>query len=71
MLIGTKSTTLNYQSAIDGVVAVYLSATIGEKGQVSTSKTIQNTELYEKNKDECRNDMAKFDQIIFELEDKQ
>lgn len=71
MLIGTKSTTLNYQSAIDGVVAVYMSATISENGQVSTSKTIQNTDLYEKNKDECRNDMAKFDQIIFELEDKQ
>ena len=71
MLIGTKSTTLNYQSAIDGVVAVYMSATIGENGQVSTSKTIPNTDLYEKNKDECRNDMAKFDQIIFELEDKQ
>lgn len=70
MLIGTKSTTLNYQSAIDGVVAVYMSATISENGQVSTSKTIQNTDLYEKNKDECRNDMAKFDQIIFELEDK-
>ena len=48
MLIGTKSTTLNYQSAIDGVVAVYMSATIGENGQVSTSKTIQNTDLYEK-----------------------
>lgn len=71
MLIGTKSTTLNYQSAIDGVVAVYMSATISENGQVSTSKTIQNTDLYEKNKDECRNDMTKFDQIIFELEDKQ
>lgn len=71
MLIGTKSTTLNYQSAIDGVAAVYMSATINENGQVSTSKTIQNTDLYEKNKDECRNDMTKFDQIIFELEDKQ
>lgn len=71
MLIGTKSTTLNYQSAIDGVVAVYMSATISENGQVSTSKTIQNTDLYERNKNECRNDMTKFDQIIFELEDKQ
>ena len=71
MLIGTKSTTLNYQSAIDGVVAVYMSATISENGQVSTSKTIQNTDLYERNKNECRNDMTKFDQIIFELQDKQ
>ena len=45
--------------------------TIGENVQVSNNNTIQNEELYEKNKDECRNDMKKFEQINFELEDKQ
>lgn len=69
MLVGTKSVTLSYQSTIDGVIAVYMSASISKEGQASVNTTIQNKELYEKNKKECREDIEAFNKIVFELED--
>lgn len=69
MLVGTKSVTLSYQSTIDGVTAVYMSASMAEEGQASVNTTIQNKELYEKNKEECRKDIEAFSQIVFALED--
>ena len=68
-LKGTKSVSLNYQSMIGDQVAVYMSAKIPESGRSNSSKTIQNLDLYEANKEECRQDMAEFDEMLWELED--
>lgn len=69
MLKGTKSVSLSYQSMIGDKVAVYMSAQIPESGRSNSNKTIQDLDLYEANKAECREDMAQFDEMLWELED--
>lgn len=69
MLEGTKSTSLNYSSIINGETAVYMTAQIPESGKSNSSKNIQNKELYEANKTECRKDMAAFDEMLWQIED--
>lgn len=69
MLKGTKSVSLSYQSMIGDKVAVYMSAQIPENGRSNSNKTIQDLDLYEANKTECRQDMAEFDAMLWELED--
>ncbi len=71
MLKGTKSISLSFQSMIGDQVAVYMSAQIPESGRSTFSKTIQDLELYEANKAECRKDMQEFDEMLFALEDQQ
>lgn len=70
-LKGTKNISLSYQSTIGDQVAVYMTAQIPESGRSNSSKTIQDLDLYEANKTECRADMAEFDAMLFELEDQQ
>lgn len=70
-LKGTKKFALSYQSMIGDQVAVYMSAQIPESGRSNSTKTIQDLDLYEANKTECREDMAAFDEMLFELEDQQ
>ena len=69
MLKGTKSVSLSYQSMIGDKVAVYMSAQIPESGRSNSNKTIQDLDLYEAHKAECREDMAQFDEMLWELED--
>lgn len=69
MLKGTKSTSLNYSSIINGETAVYMTAQIPESGKSNCSKNIQDKELYEANKTECRKDMAAFDEMLYQIED--
>lgn len=71
MLKGTKSITLNYQSIVGDKVAVYMSAQIPESGRSTSNKTIQDLDLYEANKAECRKDMQEFDDMLFKLEDQE
>lgn len=71
MLKGNKSVTISYQSVIGDQVAVYMSAQIPESGKSNSSKTIQDLELYEANKAECRKDMQEFEDMLFALEDQQ
>lgn len=76
MLKGTKSISLSYQSIIHNEesgdrIAVYMSAQIPESGRSNSSKTIQDLDLYEANKAECRKDMVDFDNLLFDLEDQQ
>lgn len=71
MLKGTKNISLSFQSMIGDQVAVYMSAQISESGRSTSSKTIQDLELYEANKAECRKDMQEFDDMIFALEDQE
>lgn len=69
MLKGTKSVSLSYQSMIGDKVAVYMTAQIPESGRSNSNKTIQDLDLYEANKTECRQDMSEFDAMLWELED--
>lgn len=68
-LTGTTKVTLSYQSKIGNDVAVYMTAQIKEDGTTTSSKSISNLELYEANKDECRADIAEFEQLLYDLED--
>lgn len=70
-LKGTKNISLSYQSTIGDQVAVYMTAQIPESGRSNSNKTIQDLDLYEANKTECRADMAAFDEMLFELEGQQ
>ena len=69
MLKGIKSVSLSFQSMIGDKVAVYMTAQIPESGRSNSNKTIQDLDLYEANKTECRQDMAAFDEMLWELED--
>lgn len=69
MLKGTRSTTLSYSSMVDGKTVVYMTAQIPESGKSNYSKNIQDKELYEANKTECRKDMATFDEMLYQIED--
>ena len=69
MLQGTKSISLSYYSMVDGEIAVYMTAKIPDTQKSTSTKTIQNQELYEANKEECRADIDAFNQILFQLED--
>ena len=68
-LKGTKSVSLSYQSMIGDQVVVYMTASIPESGKSTSNKTIQDLDLYEANKTECRADMSEFDAMLWELED--
>lgn len=57
MLKGTKSMNLSYSSIIDGKSVVYMSAQVPETGKSNCTKTIQDQEMYEANKAECRKDI--------------
>lgn len=69
-LTGTIKTSLSYQSKIGDDVAVYMTGQIKEDGTSSITKSINDLELYEANKTECRADMQEFEQILYDLEDK-
>ena len=69
MLKGSKSVSLSFQSMIDDKVAIYMSAQIPENGKSNSNMTIQDLELYEANKTECRKDMNEFNTMLWELED--
>lgn len=69
MLKTTKSTTLTGQSVITvngvDIIVVSMSANVSENGSYpSISKTIQNKEVYLSNKDDCREDIAAFDDVV-------
>lgn len=69
MLQTTKSVTISGQSIIEneGVqsIVVIMNANISENGEYSsTSRTIQNKELYIANKASCKEDISKFDDMI-------
>lgn len=69
MLEGKRTLNLTYSSMIGNKCVVYMTASVPENGRINTSKTIQDKSLYEANKEECRRDMAAFDEILWKLED--
>lgn len=69
MLQGTKSVSMNYNSLINGKPAVYMTTQIPESGSASTSIVVQDQELYESNKEQCRRDIEEFNKLIYAIED--
>lgn len=66
-----KSTTLQGYSKIDGQQVVFLNASITKEnaGNSTVSQNIQNQELYAANRTECRQDIADFQNTVYEVED--
>ena len=69
MLKGTKSVSMNFNSMINDRPVVYMSAQIQEAGNASTSITVQDRDLYEANKTQCRKDIEAFNQLVYAAED--
>lgn len=71
MLEITKNITLNGVSKIDGQVVVYMSANIStdNSGSSNVNKSISNKDLYDANKTQVRQDMAEFEENVYQLED--
>lgn len=70
MLKGTIATSMNFNSVIDGKLTVYMSSQITENGSANTSIAVQDRELYEANKAECRKDIEEFNKLVYAMEDK-
>lgn len=70
-LLVKKTITINGTSIIEDQPVVYMSASLSTEGSDNntTSKYIQNRELYNAHRTEVRADMAAFDAAVFELED--
>lgn len=71
MLKVTKSITLNGESRMDDQVVVCMNAMISTDGTGSSSvnTNIVNRELYNANKKQMRQDIAAFDELVYEAED--
>lgn len=75
MLNYTKSTTFTGKVEVETVTEMgtqrkpvaYLSASVPEDGTPSVSKSIQNKELYLKNKTEADKDMQEFEELAWAL----
>lgn len=70
MLKANKSITITGSSMVNDKPAVYMQANVStDSGMTSHSSSIQDKILYEANKVECRQDMAAFDAMVYEIED--
>ena len=69
MLKAKRSIKITANSMINGTQAMYMSADLETNGKVNSSTSIQNVDLYEANKTECRADLAEFQQMVYDLED--
>lgn len=71
MLKLRKSTNLNGEVLIDGNVAVVLSANISDEtaGSTNVNTTTVDSDLYALNKKLCRDEIAEFKDIVYEIED--
>lgn len=71
MLKVNRIINLNASSMINNQVVVYMSATLSTDGQTSENinKNICSQELYELNKEEIRQDMRDFEEMIYKEQD--
>ncbi|MCR1851140.1 hypothetical protein NSA42_17850 [Paeniclostridium sordellii] len=72
MLNTNKTITISGTSTIDGQTVVYMSASLSTDGttQENLSKTVQNQEVYNKNKEDIRKDMRDFEDLVYAEQDK-
>lgn len=68
MLTTNKSITLTGNTTIDEERVVYYRAEIAQNDS-RINQSIQNQELYDQNKEECRKDFADFTAKVYEIED--
>lgn len=70
MLKANKTITVTGNSFINDKPVVHMQANVStDGGTTSHSSSIQDKALYEANKAECRQDMAAFDQMVYDIED--
>ena len=71
MLEVVKNMTLNGVSKIDGQPVAYMNATLSTDGNGSNkiNTNIVNRELYNANKEQVRQDIADFDEMVYAQED--
>lgn len=69
MLKTNKTTTLTGNTFVDDEQVVYYRADINPDGESQIRQSIQNQELYDENKKECRKDFADFTAKVYEIED--
>ena len=65
MLKTTVSKTISGQSIVDNAMVASMTATLSDDGNISISKNVYNTELYNKNKAAVQKDMSDFESEIF------
>lgn len=72
MLNTNKTINISGTSSIDGQVVVYMSASLStdETTQENINKSVQNQELYSKNKEAIRKDMRDFEDLVYAEQDK-
>ncbi|CEO32978.1 hypothetical protein [Paraclostridium sordellii] len=72
MLNTNKTINISGTSSIDGQVVVYMSASLSTDGttQENINKSVQNQELYSKNKEIIRKDMRDFEDLVYAEQDK-
>lgn len=72
MLNTNKTINISGTSSIDGQVVVYMSASLSTDGttQENINKSVQNQELYSKNKEAIRKDMRDFEDLVYAEQDK-
>ncbi|MGM0214976.1 hypothetical protein [Enterococcus sp. AZ109] len=65
------SKSISGESMIDEQRVVYMSATLSadQEGPASISQQINNRQLYNENKEECRSDIDEFTKQVREIED--
>ncbi|URZ87560.1 hypothetical protein [Floricoccus penangensis] len=66
-----KTITVQGESKINDKVIVYLSASVSTDGNSSNNITqsIQDPELYQANRVQCRKDTTAFQNVVYEIED--
>lgn len=69
MLETNKSITLTGNSVINDERVVYYRAEISPNGS-RINQSVQNQELYDANKTECRQDFADFTDRVYEIDDR-
>lgn len=69
MLKITKSITLNGNSLINNEMAATMYAMVNEDGSSNQNVNIVNSTIYESNKKEVREDIAQFNNAMYELQD--
>ncbi|AUN14105.1 hypothetical protein [Paraclostridium sordellii] len=72
MLNTNKTINISGTSSIDGQVVVYMSASLSTDGttQENINKSVQNQDLYSKNKEAIRKDMRDFEDLVYAEQDK-
>jgi len=66
---GTSTVRMTVDGKDQTVQAAYMSASIGDNGEMNINKAISNRDAYEENRDEVKQDFADFEDAVEEAFD--